>query len=277
MNRTAFVLSGGASHAAVQVGMLRSLTEAGIKPDLLVGTSSGALNAVAFAADPTAEGVERLALAWRQVRRSQVFPVALPGLLLGVIGRRDHFLSNRGVQRVISQFAEISRLEHAAIPGHVVATDLETGEPVVLSEGDVVTALLASTALPGVFPPVRLAGRMLIDGGVAADTPIEQAESLGATTIYVLPTYGTDWAARRPRSAAAIGLNAVGQLLGHVGADKIAAARRATVHLLPVPPTSGISPFDFSHSARLIEDAARLAKTWLEHEQASPLTEAIGA
>ncbi|MCU1656730.1 MAG: Patatin [Pseudonocardiales bacterium] len=274
--RTAFVLSGGAAHAAVQVGMLQALTDAGIEPDLLVGASAGALNAVAFAADPTQHGVDRLATAWRDVRRRDIFPLGLSGLLLGAVGRRDHLVSNRGLRKLIYRFAGIGRLEDAQLPVHVLATDLRTGEPVVLSRGDVAPALLASTAIPGLFPPIESSGRTLIDGGVAADTPVAQAEALGATTIYVLPSYGTDLAAARPRSAAAVGLRSVGQLLGHVGADKIAAARRATVHLLPAPPTSAVSPFDFPGSVRLIDEATRLATSWLQHDQAAVLSPAVG-
>jgi NTE family protein len=273
--QTAFVLTGGAAHGAVQVGMLRALSEAGIRPDLLVGTSAGALNAVAFAADPTPHGVERLATAWHHARRSRIFPIAPHRLALAALGRRDHLMSNRGLQRLISGVIEIGRLEHSAIPVHVVAADLRTGEPVVISRGGVLPALLASTAIPGLFPPVEFAGRTLVDGGVAADTPVAEAEALGATTIYVLPTFAADRLAARPRSASAVGSRAMGQLLGHAGADKIASARRATVHLLPVPPTSEISPFDITRSARLIDEAARLATSWLEDERATQLSPAV--
>jgi NTE family protein len=274
--RTAFVLSGGAAHGAVQAGMLRALTDAGITPDLLVGTSAGALNAVAYAADPTGHGVQRLVTAWREARRSDVFPIALHRLALGAMGRRDHLMSNRGLQSWISRVVRIDRLEDAAIPAHVVAADLWTGQPVVISHGNVMPALLASTAIPGLFPPIRVARRMLIDGGIAADTPVAQAESLGATTIYVLPAYGPDRLAPRPRSAAAMGLRAMEQLLDHADAGQIAAARHASVHLLPVPPTSGISPFDIAGSARLIDEAARLATSWLEDDRATPLNPAVG-
>jgi NTE family protein len=148
------VLSGGAARGAVQAGMLRALTDAGITPQLLVGTSAGALNAVAFASDPTPQGVERLTLAWHRARRADVFPVALHRIALGAIGRRDHVMSSRGLQKLISRVVEIDRFEDAAVPVHVVATDLQTGEPVVISRGNVMPALLASTAIPGLFPPI---------------------------------------------------------------------------------------------------------------------------
>jgi NTE family protein len=255
--------------------MLSALAQAGIVADLLVGSSVGALNALAFAADPTSGGIRRLSMAWHQLRRADIFPLTPHRLLLGAAGRRDHLISNRGLQKVIARVAGIERLEDAVIPVHVVAADLRTGEPVVISRGEVMSALLASTAIPGLFHPIELGGRTLIDGGVAADTPLAQAEALGATNVYVLPTYGTDPMAARPRSAVAIGLRAVEQLLAHSDAGQIAAAACSTVHVLPVPPTSEISPFDIARSARLIDEAARLTASWLERDEPATPVAAI--
>jgi NTE family protein len=259
----AFVLTGGASHAAVQVGMIKALSDAGIRPDLLVGTSAGAVNAVAYAADPTDDGIRQLTRGWQRARRSQVFPLRSSNLVLGVIGRRDYLLTNRGLAALIREFVGVEHLEASLIPVHVVATELVSGDPVTLSEGPVLPALLASTAIPGVFPPVDIGGRLLVDGGIASDTPTLEAESLGASTIYVLPTFGVGADARPGRSPMRVGLYAVGQLLGHSGAATIAATRHSVVHLMPTPPTSAISPYDFSQSARLIEQAAALTRAWL--------------
>ena len=131
--------------------MLQVLTDAGIRPDLLVGVSIGAINGVAFAADPTAAGLLRLADEWRRVRRSQVFRLWSSNLVLGAIGRRDHLFDNRGLARLIDQIAGVERLEATAIPVHAVATDLQTGEPVVLSEGATLPVLLASSAIPALL------------------------------------------------------------------------------------------------------------------------------
>jgi NTE family protein len=221
----AFVLTGGASHGAVQAGMLEALTDVGIRPDLLVGASVGALNGVAFAADPTPAGASRLSDEWRRAIRSDVFPLLPSRLVLGAIGRRDHLLDNRGLAMLIGRTVSVKRLEATVIPAYVVATDLLTGDPVLLSEGPVLPTLLASTAIPAVFPPIEIGGRLLIDGGVSADTPTLEAESLGATTIYVLPTYGGGPASRPERSALWVGLYAMGQLLGRSGATTIAATR----------------------------------------------------
>jgi NTE family protein len=271
--RVAFVLTGGASHGAVQVGMLQALTHAGVTPDVVVGVSAGALNGVAFAADPTMAGLERLATAWRTARRSQIFSLVPSSLVLGGLGRRDHLVPNRGLRRWIERHLDITRLEDAVLPVHAVATEVGTGMPVLLSEGSASEALLASCAIPGVFPPVEIGGRLLVDGGVAADAPVPQAEALGATTIYVLPAHGVTRASHRPRSAVAMGIHAIGQLLVHATRDKVAAARTATVRVLPAPPTSGISPFDLSGASELIDAAYGTTRAWLDEAtgDASPL------
>jgi NTE family protein len=261
--RTAFVLTGGASRAAVQVGMLEALTEAGIRPDFLIGISAGAVNAVAYAADPTGLGIVRLKQGWRRARRSQVFPLWSPSPVLKAIGRRDHLLTNRGLAALIGAFVGVEQLEAGVIPVHVVATDLQTGSPVLLSQGQVLPALLASTAIPGVFPPVEIDGRLLVDGGVASDTPTVEAELLGASTIFVLPTFGVGTDARPSRHGMRVRLSAIGQLLGQSGTTTIATTRGSAVHLVPAPPTATISPYDFSQSARLIEQASALTREWL--------------
>jgi NTE family protein len=264
-NRVAFVLTGGASRAAVQVGMLMVLTEAGIRPDLVVGVSAGAVNAVSYAADPTDAGVSRLLDGWRQTRRSQVFPLWSSSLILGAVGRRDHLLSNRGLAKLIVEFVECELLEATVVPAHVVATDSSTHDPVVLSRGPVLPALLASTAIPGVFPPVNVGGQLLIDGGVGSHSSTREAESLGATTIYVLPTFGVD-RETRPGQRRRARSSRIGRLFGDSGAGMITPTTRSALRLLPAPSTAAISPYDFSHTAQLIDQAAALTRSWLADE-----------
>ena len=259
----AFVLSGGASHGAVQVGMLQALHEAGIVPDFLVGASAGALNAAAYAADPTADGLRRLAASWTTARSWNVFPVDAKAALKALGGRSDHLVSNRGIRNLIERTLDVKRVEDTILPLHVVTTDLATGEPVVISEGDLVTALLASSAIPGIFPPIRFGSVRLVDGGVAADTPVLQAEALGATTIYVLPTFGKSTKPVGRPNAFRSGWQAITEVLGQVGTLTVAAARSADVHVLPVPPTMDVNPLRFSSSSRLIDEATDLTRAWL--------------
>ena len=269
--RVVFVLTGGASHGAVQVGMLAALADAGIVADEVIGVSSGALNAVAYATEPTPRGIERLATTWRQVRRSRIFPLR-PGLILGGLGRRDHLVPNTGLRAWIDHNRRIEHLEDAVLPVHVVATDLETGAAVLLSQGDPTPALLASCAIPGIFPPVEIDGRRYIDGGVSAVTAIPEAVLLGATTIYLLPTFQFDEVYGQPRSAMAMGVYAIGHLVGWAARHQIAEVNGATVHVLPTPATRAISPFKLSASGALIDRAFELTQAWLGTQEPAYLT-----
>jgi NTE family protein len=203
---TAFVLSGGGSLGAVQVGMLQALAEQGISPDLLVGTSAGALNAAFVAAHGTGRAaLDRLAGIWTTLRREDVFPVRAPQVLLALAGARDSLCVHDGLERLVRQHLALSRLDDAATPVHLVATDLLSGEEVLMSDGDPVSAVLASSALPAVLPPVQRGGRTLVDGGLADNAAISQALGRGADRIYVLPTgYACDLPTppRRPLAVA---------------------------------------------------------------------------
>lgn len=268
----AFVLAGGGSLAATHVGMLRALTESGIAPDLVVGTSAGAINAYQYAADPTAEGIEHLQDLWHGLRRRDVFPINARDIVAGLIGKRDGFVSPDRLRTFLVDKVGDARLEDAKIPVHIVATDLAEGEPVVLSNGPAIPALLASAAMPGVFPPVTLDGRLLIDGAVTADTPIRQAEGLGATEIYVLPTVGPKAPRQLPKGAVAVMIRAIDQMFGHVVSSDIASAH-AAVTVLPAPPTTALSPFDFRSTDRMIEESYAMNLAALGHAVQEPAPE----
>jgi NTE family protein len=152
----AFVLAGGGSLGAVEVGMLRALAAAGITPDLVVGSSVGAINGAYFASDPTRERVDRLEGIWRSLRRWDVFPLAPLATVLGLLSGRDHLVDPGSLRGILERHLSATVLEKARVPCHVVATDLWSGDAVRLSEGPAVDALLASTAIPGIFPPVRI-------------------------------------------------------------------------------------------------------------------------
>jgi NTE family protein len=291
----AFVLPGGASWGAVQVGMLRALTAAGIRPDLLVATSVGALNAAVFAARSDAAGLDHLSQLWTTASRRQIFPV-VPALARRALTRRRPYLfDNDGLRQWIGSHLLFRRLEDSAIPLHVMATDVETRAPVMLSSGDALTALLASSAIPGVFPAVTVDGRPMIDGGVAANHPVPQALALGAATVFALETSG-----RHPPGTEPIMVRVLDTLdrrfgrpvdpaddgvvlsLDQAGGARIAEpARRPgaehagplepVVHRLLPPPTVDVNPFGFRHSRRLIDEAEALARAWLAaHLPAGP-------
>ena len=187
--RTAFVLAGGAALGAMQAGMVHALYERGIAPDLLIGTSAGALNAAVLASRPaTVATAEELAALWRGLRRSDILPLRPATLVSGLAGRRDHLIPDQALRRLAARHLQFDRLEQAAIPLHLVAFDLLAGTEVRLSDGPLAGAVLAAAAIPGVLPPVRWRGRLLADGGIADTTPVAHAVALGARRIYVLPT-----------------------------------------------------------------------------------------
>jgi NTE family protein len=187
--RTAFVLAGGAALGAMQAGMVHALHERGIAPDLLIGTSAGALNAAFLASRPaTAATAEELAAVWRGLGRSDILPLRPATLIAGLAGRRDHLIPDRALRRLAARHLQFERLEQAAIPLHLVAFDLLAGTEVRLSDGPLADAVLGAAAIPGVLPPVRWRGRLLADGGIADNTPVSHAVALGAQRIYVLAT-----------------------------------------------------------------------------------------
>jgi NTE family protein len=265
--RTAFVLSGGASLGAAQAGMLQALYERGIVPDLLVGSSAGALNAAFVASRPQTEATARgLAHVWRGLQREDIFPLRMSALVSGACGRRDHVVSDHGLRELVSRHIEFEDLAHAAIPLHLVVFDLTEGCELLLSDGPAIDAVVASASIPGVFPPVAMAGRRLIDGGVVNNAPISHAVALGAERIYVLPTQD----ARRqggyvPAGALDAATYGLGLLMeSRLRIDIERYAREVELIVLPVPDTTGVQPTNFEHSARLISAALAGARAMLE-------------
>jgi NTE family protein len=259
----AFVFQGGGALSAPQVGMLRALTDAGITPDLVVGTSAGALNAVAYASDPTTAGVQRLENLWLGLRRRHVARTSVRTLARALSGRYDGLFDSAPLADLLSGGRLVaSRLDDTSISAHVVATNLATGEPVVLSEGDTVRSLLASSAFPGIFPPVVHGSIRLIDGGVSADIPVLQAEALGATETYVLPAAVSDDRDVPLRGPLAMAYHALGQILDAT-ARRDTVDARGQVHVLPAAASRATNPLDFGETRRLIYDGYRLTHRWL--------------
>jgi NTE family protein len=263
-SRTAFVFAGGGSLGAAEVGMLKVLVAAGVRPDLVVGASVGAINAAQFAGDPTAGGVQRLEEIWRTVRRQDVFPATPVETVLGLFAGRDYLVNPKPLKHLIASHLPYEHLENAQIECCIVATDALDGSEVRFSEGPAVERLLASAAIPGVFPPVRIGGRHLVDGGVANNTPISTAVDLGVDRIIVLPTGFSCALTRPPRGALAIALHALNLL---VARQLVRDARQFSrvVNLVIIPPLCplAVSPYDFSRTGELIDRAAETTNRWL--------------
>ena len=268
---TAFVLSGGGSLGAVQVGMLQALTEAGIRPDFLVGTSVGAVNAAWLAARPDHDGTLELGEIWRGLRRHHIFPLSPWSSARGLLGRSNHLISNANLQDVLRRNLPYENLEEAAVPVHVITTELKTGRAVVISCGPAVPALLASTAIPGIFPPVTIGRRDFIDGGVANHTPVAAAIEQGATRIFVLPV-GYPWLRQDATNALGMALHALSRFIEQKLDAEVAANRDlAEIHVLPTMEVPAISPADFSHTPELISKGYRSAQRHLAARSGEPL------
>ena len=252
--KTAIVLSGGASLGSIQAGMVKALYEREVAADFILGTSVGALNGAFIASrPPTIETAEELAEVWRGIDRGQVFPLNPLTGFLGFFRARDNLIPQDGLRRLVEDQIQFESLEKATTPLHVIATDLLSGEEVRISTGDAVEAVLASAAIPGIFPAVEREGRMLIDGGVSNNTPITDAIDLGAERIYVLPTGSACDLPEPPRGAVAMLLHATSLLVMRRLLIEVELLRdRAELIVLPPPCPLGVTPMDFSQTDELI-------------------------
>lgn len=251
---TAFVLSGGCSLGASQVGMLQALSDRRVVPDLLVGTSSGALNAL-YVAERGCDraAADGLADVWCALRRRDLFPVDLRQVARVLAGAGGSVCPDRGIRALVASQLRHELLEDAAIPVHVVATDLLSGQEVLISDGPAAEAVLASCALPGVLPSMERDGHVLVDGGLADNTAISQAAALGADRIYVLPAGYACARPEAPRTPVGHAVQAL-SLVTHqrLLADIVRYAGELDLVVLPPPCPLRISPLDFRHARDLI-------------------------
>jgi len=263
---TAFVLSGGGSLGAVQVGMLQALASEGVKPDMLLGTSVGALNAAYVAGHGLEEGsLAELAAIWVGLRRRDVFPLQPTRLGAAAVGRSPSLCPVEPLRRLISGHVAFDNLEDAAIPVHVVATDVRSGEEVLISEGDPVDAILASAAIPAIFPSVRIGERDLIDGGIADNAAVSQAVELGASVVYVLPTGYSCALEHAPATALSSALQALTLMIEQRLILEVAHyGLRVDIRVLPPLCPRSVASSDFGHGAELIERARTSTQRWID-------------
>lgn len=261
--KTAFVFAGGGSLGAIQVGMLHTLLQSGLRPDFLVGSSVGAINAAYFAGAPDLTGVSRLADVWLKLRRADIFPAPLAGALK-LLFHSESLVDPRRLRRLLEDNLAFTGLEEARIPLHVIATD-QQGVGVRLSTGPAVDAVLASAAVPAIFPPVTIGGRTLMDGAIAANTPLRLAAELGATRIVVLPTGYACALAGPPEGVVAKALHAVTLLIAWQLMHELEVIPQGVrVHLAPALCPLGVSPYDFSASRQLIGRAMQSTREWID-------------
>jgi NTE family protein len=186
MTRNAFVLGGGGVLGAAEVGMARALLEAGIQPDLVCGTSVGAINGAAIAADPTPEGVKQLLATWDALTDEGIFDGSPIRRATELIRRRTSLHGNGDLRRLLRDRLPVQTFEDLAVPFECVAASIERAREHWFSTGDLIEPVLASCALPGVFPAVRIGEQHFFDGGLVNSIPLDRAVSRGAQTVWVL-------------------------------------------------------------------------------------------
>jgi len=187
MGNVAFVLGGGGVRGAVEVGMIRGLLEHGIRPDLIVGTSIGAINGALVAADPTPAVVDRLVTAWASPEASAVYGDGFFAQSARLVRTRTHLNSPEPLRRLLARdLGDDATFADLAVPLQVVAANIERAAEHIFTEGPLIPAVLASASVPGLLPATEIGGEHFIDGGVVNSIPIEPAVRSGATTIYVL-------------------------------------------------------------------------------------------
>lgn len=259
--RDAVVLSGGGSLGAAQVGALKALLEAGVRPDLFVGCSVGALNAAYVAADPTLARVQELEQVWRRLERKDVFGGNRRLLATHVLRRDDHLYEPDALRHLVRTWVPLRDLGDTAVPCHVVTTDLRTGVPCWWSEGEPVSVLTASACLPAVFPPVPLGGSLHVDGGVTCPVPVERALDLGAARVWVIDVSGGTLGRRDDRMTA-LDVLLMSFAISRSHLDRPAQLVRPGQQVVRLPRLE-VGPMemrDFTQTARLI-DAGYAAAT----------------
>ena len=261
----AFVFPGGGALGSYQVGVLKALAAAAIEPDLLIGVSAGAMNASLFAWNNGKDGITRIDEIWRTLKRRDLLRFKPARLALAFTGYRPSFIDNRHGEQFLRRHFGYRRIEESPTPLAVVATNLTNGMAVALTDGDAATAILASTAFPGVYPPIHRDGMTLIDGGVVADIPLDIAVQLGARSALIIsvPVLKPSTPPRKAIDilirASTFGVEAHGRTTLQRPPPEL------TVVEIPAPP-SPITTFAVGRSGSAIDDAFRETTAWLASE-----------
>ena len=267
----AFVLSGGGNLGALQIGMLRALAEREIRPDLVVGCSVGAINGAAFAEDPTLVRVGRLERLWRELDGKDLMPSGfLPGAVaLARKGEAIH--DNDGLRRALEQQLAVRTFEELAIPFQCVATDVLGVREVWFASGPLIEPILASAALPAVYPAVEIHGVRYLDGAIVDDVPMGRAVELAARTIYVLQVGAFSRPRPEPRRPLDVAIQSYWIARHHRFKRELAAMPPdVVVHLLPTGQTPAMRYNDFTRSAELISLAYEASSDYLAGRPARP-------
>ncbi len=272
-HRCAFVLGGGGALGAHEVGMLQALLEAGVRPDLVAGTSVGAINGAAIAADPSMRAVERLTGLWTGLGRAGVFSGSLLSRLSTVARSGTHLYTAEPLRELLAEHLPVAEMEELALPFSCVAASIERAAEHWFSQGPLVEAVLASCSVPGLLPPVVIDGQHFVDGGLVNSIPVGRAVALGARTVYVLQVGRVESPLRPPRYPWQVAMVSFEIARRHRFARDMAdLPPDVTVHVLPsgAPSSEGAGTVrqlrhrDFARTAERIERAHDASAHYLE-------------
>lgn len=268
MAGTAFVLGGGGVLGSAEVGMLRALLERGIKPDLVIGSSVGALNGVAVAASPDMAAVESLSDTWSRLQGRDVFSSSVIGQIGNLVRHGTYLHENASLRRLIVDSTAETRIEDLSVPFQCVAACVEDAAAHWFSSGPLVDAVLASCAVPGLLPPVCIDDRHFMDGGLVASVPVGRAVQLGADRVFVLHVGRLERPLTAPTRPWEVALVAFEIARRHQFTDDMARIPEGVeVHVLPagdVPPWLSMRYRSSSTVGKRIEAAYEASSAFLE-------------
>jgi NTE family protein len=266
------VLGGGGNLGALQIGQLRALAEREVVPDMILGCSIGAMNGAAFASDPTRGGVARLEAIWTDLAKGSaaVMPSSRVPNAVQMLRKGESLYSNDGLRSTIERFLGDRRtFEDLVVPFQCVATAVDEAREYWFDHGDLVEPILASAALPAVYPIVTIDGRRYLDGGVVNNVPLERAVDLGARRVYVCHTglHGRpNPEVERPLDAALIAYWVTRN--ARLARDLAKDHGSTEIIVLSPGPRPDIRLDDFSHTGELVEQGYRHASTYLDDLEA---------
>jgi NTE family protein len=259
-----YVLGGGGSLGAVQVGMLQALSEHDIVPGVVAGTSVGSLNGAVVAMDPKS-AANRLSHLWARITRERVFPGGLLAQVRTFQHTKTHLFPSTGLTAVVTDFmgADVTFAD-LTLPFAAMAMDIATARPYVMRDGPLLPALLASAAIPGIFPPVQLGPLRLYDGGLVANVPMRQALDMGARSLVVLDcNFPGNVPAPPETMAEVLFYTAMVTMRAQAVFEAPLVAADVPVIYLHGPEPHPVSPLDFRHTGTLIESAYEAARAFL--------------
>ena len=261
--KVAYVLGGGGQLGAHEVGMLRALLERELVPELVLGTSVGAINGAAVATEPTPATVERLTGVWSELEQRDTFASSLFGRLATLARTGTHLHGNEPLRGLLERWLPVERIEDLPVAFQCVAARIETASEHWFTAGSLIDAVMASSAVPGILPPYAIDGQHYIDGGIVNSIPVRRAVELGAATVFVLHVGRLDRPLEPPRRPWEVALVAFEIARRHrfVG-DLATLPEDVAVHVMPTgqvdPPSyTDLSQFRYRDTSKIGDRIAR--------------------